>query len=157
MENHKYHIVWQKWADPLGEDDLYDDDRLQTTSENIDPEFYDDDGESIVGDQELLDESIQFYKRPTRMIMTPMGMIPYTDNTASNKIFNLWVGHTNFNLTSDISKIIESFDGIETLDIFTRYRFRIGIGKLFKSSDIMSQLTDSIYQYLSNLENNSNE
>lgn len=149
MKHDTYHIVWQKWADPLGEDDL---DSVATeespiTSDNIEPEFYDDEGDPIVNETEN-SNNIHFYQKPTRVIMTPMGIIPYTDNTASNKIFNLWIGHTNFDITTPISQIIETYPGIETLDVFTRYRFRIGIGKLFNPGTIMSTLTNDLYKYL---------
>jgi hypothetical protein len=154
MKHDTYHIVWQKWADPLGEDDLdnISPEDAPVTSEDIDPEFYDDNGEPIDNESEL-PENINFYQKPTRIIMTPMGIIPYTDNTASNKIFNLWTGHTNFDITNPIAKIIEEYKGIETLDVFTRYRFRIGIGKLFNAGEVMSTLTDDLYKYLLEHEN----
>ena len=154
MKHDRYNIVWQKWADPLGEDDLEQSgltEQSPITSDDIDAEFYDDDGNPIDSESPI-DDSMTFYQKPTRVIMTPMGIIPYTDNTASNKIFNLWIGHTNFNLSVPIIKIIESFEGIETLDIFTRYRFRIGIGKLFNTAETMSALSDKIYNYLSDQE-----
>jgi hypothetical protein len=154
MKHDTYHIVWQKWADPLGEDDMDNispEDNV-VTSDNIDPEFYDDTGEPISNNTEISD-NVNFYQKPTRVIMTPMGIIPYTDNTASNKIFNLWVGHTNFDITTPIVKMIESYPGIETLDIFTRYRFRIGVGKLFNAGEVMSTLTDDLYKYLLEHEN----
>ena len=80
-----------------------------------------------------------------------MGMIPYTDNTASSKIFNFWVGHTNFDLTPVIVKKIELIEGVETLDVFTRYRFRVGIGKLFDSAFVMSSIAENIYDYLDDI------
>ena len=39
-----------------------------------------------------------------------------------------------------MSKEIQSVDGVEALDIYTRYRFRIAIGKLFKDRDVMFQI-----------------
>jgi hypothetical protein len=77
-----------------------------------------------------------------------MGLIPYNEYTASSKIFNFWVGHTNFNLTQNIVDCIEECEGIEILDVFTRYRFRIGIGKCFNDSDIMAAVSSQINRYL---------
>jgi len=136
-------IVWQKWSDPLGEDDL---EAIPEENDAFDSEaeFYEDDSES----SEEEHEAIEFYKRPTKVIMTPMGIIPYTDNTASNKIFNFWVGHTNFDISLPICNIIEMSQGVETLDIFTRYRFRIGIGKLFDTSSVINSINNSVYKYL---------
>jgi hypothetical protein len=76
-----------------------------------------------------------------------MGIIPYSENTASNKIFNFWTGHTNFNLSAKICDIIENTEGVETLDIFTRYRFRVSIGKAFIDSDIMRNINHNTYQF----------
>lgn len=154
MEYRRHNIVWQKWADPLGEDDLegtQDETANSTeaiTSESYTAEFYDEDGEVVPNGDTTKEEDLQFFHRPTRIIVTPMGIIPYTDNTASNKIFNFWVGHTNFDVTPSVVSIIDSYDGIETLDVFTRYRFRIGIGKLFNAADTMYSLSETIYEHL---------
>ena len=138
-------IVWEKWSDPLGEDDL---DILAEDESSADPEpsFYDEENEET--ESEHGQEPIEFYKRPTKVIMTPMGIIPYTDNTASNKIFNFWVGHTNFDITSSVATIIEQISGVETLDIFTRYRFRIGVAKLFETSSVINDINNSVYRFL---------
>jgi hypothetical protein len=126
-------IIWEKWTDPFGEDldetkwNHYDDENMDETTE--------------IFDQEILKSK---FTKPIKVIASPMGLIPYNEYTASSKIFNFWVGHTNFNLTKEISNIIEKCAGIEVLDIFTRYRFRIGIGKCFIDSDVMSDITDQI-------------
>jgi hypothetical protein len=126
-------IIWEKWTDPFGEDldetkwNHYDDENMDETTE--------------IFDQEMLKSK---FTKPIKVIASPMGLIPYNEYTASSKIFNFWVGHTNFNLTKEISNTIEKCAGIEVLDIFTRYRFRIGIGKCFIDSDVMSDITDQI-------------
>lgn len=136
-------IVWQKWFDPLGEDDL---DQMEDMDSASEPEFYTEDEPELVEHED--GEGEEFYKRPTRVIMTPMGIIPYTENTASNKIFNFWVGHTNFNLNLAICRLIEDAEGIEALDIFTRYRFRIGVGKLFDDKTVMREINETVYTFL---------
>ena len=143
-------IVWQKWFDPFGEDDI---EAIEAIEENNfdseETEVYN--GEETEFDNDLDQEEQTFYKRPTRVVVTPMGMIPYTDNTASSKIFNFWVGHTNFDLTPVIVKKIELIEGVETLDVFTRYIFRVGIGKLFDSAFVMSSIAENIYYYLDDI------
>ena len=81
-----------------------------------------------------------------------MGIIPYNEYTASSTIFNFWVGHTSFSITYDIGAIIEQANGVETLDIFTRYRFRIGIGKVFKESEVMQNVTQEIQTHLGSID-----
>lgn len=50
--------------------------------------------------------------------------------------FDCWIGHTNFNLTPRIKDILNTVDGIEVLKICSRYRFFIGIGKMFNIKDV---------------------
>lgn len=130
-------IVWQKWFDPFGDDDAPDLDDLHPENEDV---------EDIDGHYEEMGK----VQKPMRAIATPMGLIPYTENTASGKIFNFWVGHTNFNVNNDIVDIIENTDGVETLDVFTRYRFRIAIGKVFDDARVMKEINDQVYYQLGN-------
>lgn len=121
-------IVWEKWVDPLGGDEEY-----VIANHNED-------------DDSDLAENIK--TKPVRMIVTPMGMIPYNENTASSSIFNFWVGHCNFNLSAKICSLIESAEGVETLDVFTRYRFRIGVGKIFDDGKVMRNINNTITKYI---------
>lgn len=136
-------IIWQKWMDPFGEDEFPE------ISSDIDPEFYDDEpSENITEASHPKNPIINTIKRNIKVIATPMGIIPVTDNTASGKIFNFWMGHSNFNITKKVASLIEETDGVETLDIFTRYRFRISVGKAFNDSDVMRNINDNVYSYL---------
>lgn len=134
-------IIWQKWKDPFGEKD----DNIDMDEEYSN--FYDAENEEEYLEQKnKLDEILN--NKQIKVIATPMGIVPINENTASGKIFNFWVGHTNFNITKHIFRIIENTDGVETLDIFTRYRFRIGIGKAFNDSIVMKKIQESIYSYI---------
>jgi hypothetical protein len=137
--NNQNIIIWQKWQDPFGEKDS--DDLEQTEYDK----FFSEDG----ADEEL--ENIKsdiFDKKQIKVIATPMGIIPINENTASGKIFNFWLGHTNFDITKKIFDIIEKTEGVETLDIFTRYRFRISVGKAFTDSVVMKDIQESAYEEL---------
>lgn len=155
-EKNIFSIIWQKWSDPFGLDDNIE------IQDNIFEEF-----DNFVEESELenLTESddsaplkIEEYLNSKKfggkikVIATPMGMIPLNDNTASSKIFNFWAGHTNFDITHHISHIIELTEGVETLDIFTRYRFRIAVGKAFDDSIVMRQINSRVYSELMHVE-----
>lgn len=128
-------IIWEKWQDPilayLGE----------THSQPI-------------GDVEEHNQDLMGYEEPEKIsykypiVITPMGMLPYSEKTSCETVFNFWTGHTNFSISKDISDILERCDGVETLDIFTRYRFRIAIGRAFKDSNIMTTINNEIYEYI---------
>lgn len=141
-------IIWQKWYDPFGLDDE-DQEDLEDNNDNTSESTYDDDDEysSPNSEEEYLKKNREYHinkKNISRVIATPMGFIPMNEHTSSGKIFNFWIGHTNFNITSIIASIIEHNEGIETLDIFTRYRFRISIGKAFNDSIIMREISNKI-------------
>ncbi len=142
-------IIWQKWADPFGEDDT--DEILEFLDNSNDgdyTQYYDEDNQRSIEDEpEKKPNSIKS-KQNIRVMATPMGIIPVTENTASGKIFNFWTGHTNFDITPKVASIIEETSGVETLDIFTRYRFRIAIGKAFKDAYVMQKINETVYEYL---------
>jgi hypothetical protein len=130
-------IIWQKWFDPFGSDEEVQI-ALDTPEDN-----------QVTDDENTFEEnSMMETRKHVRAIATPMGLIPYTENTASGKIFNFWIGHTNFTITKYIADLIEACDGVEILDVFTRYRFRVAIGKAFDVSKVMKDINDKVYEYL---------
>lgn len=134
-------IVWEKWVDPY----------LQTMQDSVPTGDEEDEDleEEYLEDEEDIEEYGSVDKLGKfRAIATPMGIIPINESTASGKIFNFWVGHTNFDITNALALIIEETAGVETLDIFTRYRFRIGIGKAFHDSKVMRDINSRVYDYL---------
>lgn len=145
MTSYKPMIVWQKWVDPFGknpEDIEWPGFKDHDVSDNFD----NDENESMLENTiEQIEKMQNIKSNPIQVIATPMGIIPYNEHTACSKIFNFWVGHTNFNITAKIAKVIEESNGVETLDVFTRYRFRIAIGKLFEDKLVMKQINDNVY------------
>jgi len=127
-------IIWEKWIDPFGE--------------NMDEAKWTDYDNDIQETDVLENEQNTIISKPIRVIASPLGLIPYNEHTASSKIFNFWLGHTNFNISENIKNLIENIPGVEILDIFTRYRFRIAIGKCFNDSETMQLITNTIEQKL---------
>jgi hypothetical protein len=134
-------IIWEKWRDPFGEDEDFDENLENFLGDSEDE--YDNELES-----NLLNPIVN--QKKIRVVATPMGIVPINEYTSSGKIFNFWVGHTNFDLTKNIGLLIESIEGVESLDIFTRYRFRIAIGKAFNDSDVMQEIQHTTYEYVNN-------
>jgi hypothetical protein len=132
MNTNKINIIWEKWKDPLGFDE-------NETSE-YEEKAYDDDGASY--------ETNHIKKIKCHLISTPLGIIPFNETTSSSDVFNFWTGHTNFAITKLIGQIIENTPGVETLNIFTKYRFRIGIGKAFSDSVVMRKINNNVYNFL---------
>jgi|TARA_B100001094_G_scaffold332448_1_gene404542 hypothetical protein len=138
-------ILWEKWVnpfEPLDKDpEFLDDISIEDFSEYAEWEDYEQQKEINEKNKE---EDVS--KMNTKAIITPMGVIPFNEGTACTKTFKFWIGHTNFSISSKIQHIIEKTEGVETLDIFTRYRFRIGIGKAFQDRSVMENIQNKVYE-----------
>lgn len=132
-------IVWEKWRDPFGYDDIDENISREEEEEDKDDEYY---------DVEENKKNIIIKNIKEQFILTPLGLMPLTENTASSKIFNFWTGHTVFSISKKIVNIIENIDGVETLDIFTRYRFRVSVGKAFDDSVVLRKVVDSVFNHI---------
>ena len=151
MIKNKPLIVWEKWVDPFGDD--IDEAKWRDYENNIkdisnltsyvNKDHDQEDNESF----EPSDDAKKSIK-PIKVIASPMGLIPYNEHTASGRIFNFWIGHTNFDINQQIKSILDEAEGVEILDIFTRYRFRVGIGKCFNDSETMKLINDRVYTAL---------
>lgn len=152
-------IKWQKWIDPFGmesedakwvdyDSNMIDIDKIKNKYlANINNQDYED--ENNYEDEDLSNNNLNSDdNKPVKVISSPMGLIPYNEHTASSKIFNFWVGHSNFSITKDVVDIIEKTEGVEILDIFTRYRFRVAIGKCFNDSETMNNISNNIINFL---------
>lgn len=120
-------IIWEKWKDPFGSDE---------------------DEDIVNSNWEAKEENEQLEIAKSRVMVTPMGLIPFSENTNASKIFKFWLAHTNFTISTSIVNYIEKIDGVETLDIYTRYRFRVGIGKGFNDREVMSDINSKLYSYI---------
>jgi hypothetical protein len=124
-------IVWEKWKDPLSQqkDEWFPEQKEKPPEDTYFEEPYEED----------VTEGI-----PAQYFMSNMGVVPYNPMEAINKMFNFWTGHTNFSITPDVAVKIEKIEGIEVLDILTRYRFRVGIAKLFRDRNVMNKIQDIV-------------
>lgn len=133
-------VYWEKWMDAfeLAEDvidNLHADPEEEEgwTETDFDAQAEHQESESLV---------------PIKGVMTPYGMLPLTDDTLASRKFKFWVGHSNFRLTEDYYSIIGPTEGVETLDILTPYRFRIGVGKMFIDRTVMSRVRDNMVEHV---------
>ena len=133
-------IIWEKWRDPFGLDDAETDFVPKNDSSDSYTDEYETEGENPFSSSTI--------NGPIKMVSTPMGIIALDGNMNSSKIFNFWTGHANFDITKDIRDVIKSTDGVETLDVYTRYRFRVGVGKAFSDSEVMRKINQNVYKEL---------
>ena len=57
--------------------------------------------------------------------------------------FDCWLGHTNFNISKSVKDRLENIRGVEVLKICSRYRFFVGIGRMFDFSDVRKEIEES--------------
>jgi hypothetical protein len=140
MQN-EHNIIWQKWVDPFGRDDIEEKEEFDN---------YLDDNNELDDEEEQTKNFLanKMMKYGVRVIATPLGIIPVNDNTSSGKIFNFWMGHTNFDITKKVAETIEKTDGVESLDVYTRYRFRISVGKAFDDGRVMRNINNNVCKEL---------
>ena len=91
-------------------------------------EHFDEDDEDSVFDKMQKIQKQQF----TPKIVSFLGKFP--------EDFNMWVGHTNFNLTPDICMKIGNTEGVEIFKVFSPYRFLISVGMAFDSSIVKNSI-----------------
>ena len=58
--------------------------------------------------------------------------------------FDCWVGHTNFNITKTIKDTLNAAEGVEILKVNSRYRFFIGVGKMFDFKDVRTNIEEKL-------------
>lgn len=135
-------IVWEKWVDPLQSS-------IEATQAMLDEEENDEEAypdENSEYDDEYIKASplkplgMGIKKFP--IISTPFGMLSPSEHAFASSQFDFWVMHTNFDINEGIATLLERMPGIETLEITTRYRARIGFPKsgLFKPRDVMAKI-----------------
>ena len=54
--------------------------------------------------------------------------------------FDCWIGHTNFNLTEQLKDQLDNIEGVEMLKIYSRYRFLVGVGRMFDFSEVRKNI-----------------
>lgn len=60
--------------------------------------------------------------------------------------FDCWIGHTNFDITTDVCKKLDKVSGIEALKVYSRYRFFVGVGKMFDFKVVRNEIEKQLTQ-----------
>ena len=124
-------IAWEKWDDDLVEEELVDD-------------FYEISDEKEDDDVNLAIEALEFMSRIPKLVTTPAGMAQLHDKMSVLNQFECWMGHTNFDITKGVQRTLEKTEGVELLVVTSRYRFFMGIGKLFDFRSVRKTIEDDL-------------
>ena len=124
-------IVWEKWKDPYSQEDSW-----------FPPEKEDDNELYLFDTEDGEDE--ENIPKTLKLLLSSVGAPQVDPSSHIHKMFNFWTGHTSFSITAPIASNIEKIEGIEVLDILTRYRFRVGIAKLFMDREVMNAIQEVV-------------
>lgn len=133
----KYKIAWQKYEDYL---------EKQISSPMIDiisniiTERAKQHTEEATGYEDEPYEEDHVEEMPTMVPISPQLM----EDIAVLSSYECWIGHTNFDVTKDIKNILDKIEGVEMLRILSRYRFFIGLGKLFEFKQVRKNIESNI-------------
>lgn len=132
-------IVWQKWQDPLlplvkkwaPEEDEDDPDYLAAKN-------------TFGGDEDVDRFDSADDRRTGPCVFGPQGVIPLRESNLPGRLFNFWMGHADFPLSRPVVNTIKRVPGVETLDVFTPYRFRLGVGKAFDDKKVRKDIVAAV-------------
>ena len=97
-------------------------------------------------DEENEEEFMDTYKQSNAA-----GNIPFLpvskelmDDMAMLSNFDCWIGHTNFDITKETKAMLNKTEGVELLKVLSRYRFFVGIGKMFDFKEVRKNIEYNI-------------
>ncbi len=61
--------------------------------------------------------------------------------------FNLWTGHFSVDITKPIREDISKVRGVEAVDVVSRYRMHVAVGRLFVPNDVMNGIAKVVTKY----------
>lgn len=150
----KNQIGWQKYEDML--EDQMQSPLLLQLYRSFQDTLYSEEEMQGVGDftEEEIEELMK--SQAAEPIPQENTLIPVDDKLIENinlvANFDCWMGHTNFDITEDIKNELDSTEGVEVLKICSRYRFFVGIGKMFDFKDVRKMIEKSILKKERNVE-----
>jgi|TARA_R100000008_G_scaffold62866_1_gene40139 hypothetical protein len=124
-------VAWEKWWDVNEEDNGV---------EELDKELL---NEELEMDQQSGFSADMFFI--PKKVNTPFGQYEAGDPMSPANMFDCWICHTNFPICQEEYKIInEEIEGIGAFKVISKYRFFIGVEKLFDFSNIRRQIENKI-------------
>tara|TARA_A100001201_G_scaffold51972_1_gene51489 strand:+ start:660 stop:1100 length:441 start_codon:yes stop_codon:yes gene_type:complete len=139
----KFKIGWQKYEDVI--ESQINSPIIEKIQQVVQARY---DGVTNIEDLDGLDEETLAELELQQQLTSQPVMISLDDemateiNIASN--FDCWVAHTNFNLTEKIKNQLDRIEGVELLKVYSRYRFLVGIGRMFDFKDVRRKIESKI-------------
>jgi len=121
-------LAWEKWYNEVEDETL-----------KFDYEF-DQDEQSINESESHMGFSPEMFYIPKK-ISTPFGVYEASDPLSPTNLFECWVAHSNFPICNKEYNILnDEIEGIGAFKVISKYRFFIGIEKLFNFRKIRKDI-----------------
>ena len=114
----KRKIAWEKWDDDILNEEIAD--NLHVNED----------------DEELADDALELMSKIPKLVSTTLGIFQLYDKMSPIRQFECWMGYTNFDITRHIEKQVEKIKGVELLFVISRYRFFLGVAKMFNFRNV---------------------
>ena len=137
-------IIWLKWEDPMAQM-LHRHEEMPDLHEDFADIRERESNDSFVKAEEpYYNKTNPVQTNTGPAIISPMGLIPIHESNLPGYLYNFWIGHTNFSISKKWEGVIKKVPGVETLNIFTRYRFRVAIGKYFDQTEVKKSVIAAV-------------
>ena len=133
----KRQIGWQKFEETVDDQLKSPIVRMITDHHNSEIERFFGDDSDIVSDMEGEEKIVS--AKPMIAVPTDVGNEIYMSSA-----YDCWVGHVNFSLNEELDEKIAKAYGVEASKVYTRYRFVIGVGRLFNASKVKTAVEKSL-------------
>lgn len=78
------------------------------------------------------------------LLGTPMGIISVYNQSDYNKSYNMWMCHTNFDVTKKHIIELNKIPGVDGLQPVSRYRFNVIIGYNFQEAEVKKEIEKTL-------------
>jgi hypothetical protein len=133
----KLKIAWQKYEDLI--EQQMSSPLLDILASKISKE--------VMNYEEVDEEEYEQYEESelqnAQNLMLPISEKLLEDMTMLSN-FDCWMAYTNFDITPEIKEILNDIEGIEIMRICSRYRFFIGVGKMFSFKQVRSDIEQTL-------------
>jgi hypothetical protein len=90
-------------------------------------------------------ENVFDTEKVENLMSTPFGVFKIDHKLNPYYNYKFYVGHTNFDITHEVSDMIEQCPGVEVLRIISRYRFIIAVGNAFDQALVRKSINNLFY------------
>jgi len=132
----KHVIGWQKYEDFLSQQlssplfDIISEAMMESVATN---------GADSGDEEELIDEENAISSK-TMIPLSPQLM----EDISMLSMYDCWIGHTTFDITNETKNILDATTGVEILKVLSRYRFFVGVGKMFDFKNVRKTIEENI-------------